>query len=140
MNKHALDLIKSFEGLRLKAYRDTGGVWTIGYGETRGVSEGQIITKAQAEDMLTKRVAIFESGVHSLVKVTLNDKQLGALISFAYNLGLDALAKSTLLKLINAGKLIEAAAQFSRWNKDNGVVLKGLVKRRAAEQDLFVSN
>ncbi|MGP1207088.1 MULTISPECIES: lysozyme [unclassified Serratia (in: enterobacteria)] len=137
-------LIKRFEGLRLQAYQDSVGVWTIGYGWTqpvagRKVGAGMAIDAATAERLLMCGVAQFEQGVERLVAVTITQGQFDALVSFAYNLGLRALEKSTLLRRLNAGDRQGAADQFGRWVNAGGVRLDGLVARRAAERALFLS-
>ncbi|MBN5282608.1 lysozyme [Serratia ureilytica] len=137
-------LIKRFEGLRLQAYQDSVGVWTIGYGWTqpvagRKVGAGMAIDAATAERLLVCGVAQFEQGVERLVTVTITQGQFDALVSFAYNLGLRALEKSTLLRRLNAGDRQGAADQFGRWVNAGGVRLDGLVARRAAERALFLS-
>lgn len=137
-SQRGLSLIKSFEGLRLQAYQDSVGVWTIGYGATRGVKAGMSITKEQAERMLLNDVQWFEPEVQRLVAVPLNKDQWDALICFTYNLGAANLESSTLLRLLNAGDYAGAAEQFPRWNKAGGKILPGLVRRRAAERELFL--
>jgi lysozyme len=134
-----LGLVKTFEGCKLKAYLCPAGVPTIGYGRTKGVKLGQTITQAQADAWVVEEYDEFEAGVRKLVKVPLTANQLGALTSFAYNLGLGNLKSSTLLKKLNGGDYAGAAAQFARWNKAGGVVLAGLTKRRAAEAKLFLA-
>lgn len=136
-SQRGIDLIKRFEGLRLSAYKCPAGVWTIGYGTTAGVKEGQVITKERADELLRDDVKRFEDQVLRLVKVPLTQGQLDALVSFTYNLGAANLGNSTLLRLLNAGDYKGAAAQFDRWNKAGGKVLKGLVTRRAAERAMF---
>jgi len=136
-SQKGLDLIKSFEGLRLSAYKCPADVWTIGYGTTAGVKQGQTITKERADELLREDVARFEAQVLRLVKVPLTQGQFDALTSFVYNLGAGNLGNSTLLRLLNAGDYKGAAAQFDRWNKAGGKVLAGLVRRRAAERALF---
>lgn len=136
-SQKGLDLIKSFEGLRLSAYRCPADIPTIGYGTTAGVKMGDTITKERAEELLREDVARFESQVLRLVKVPLTQGQHDALVSFVYNLGAGNLSNSTLLRLLNAGDYAGAAAQFDRWNKAGGKVLAGLVRRRAAERALF---
>lgn len=134
-------LIKSAEGLRLKAYPDpgTGGLpWTIGYGSTLGVTRTMVITAEQAEQMLAVDLARFERAVERLVEVPINQGQFDALVSFAYNVGEGNFAKSTLLRKLNAGDNQGAAEQFGRWVNAAGKVLQGLVKRRAAERALFL--
>jgi lysozyme len=137
----ALTLIKPFEGLELKAYPDpgTGGdPWTIGYGATGPeIKPGLVWTKEQADARLASDVAKFAAGVRKLVKVPVNANQAGALISFAFNVGLGALGSSTLLKKLNAGDYSGAAEQFARWNKAGGKVMAGLTRRRSAEALTF---
>lgn len=137
-SQRGLSLIKSFEGLRLQAYQDAVGVWTIGYGTTRGVKAGMAITKEQAERMLMDDVQRFEPEIERLVTLPLSQNQWDALISFTYNLGAANLESSTLLRKLNAGDYTGAAEQFPCWNKAGGRVLPGLVRRRAAEQALFM--
>lgn len=137
-SQRGLSLIKSFEGLRLQAYQDSVGVWTIGYGTTRGVKAGMAITKEQAERMLMDDVQRFEPEIERLVTLPLSQNQWDALISFTYNLGAANLESSTLLRKLNAGDYTGAAEQFPCWNKAGGRVLPGLVRRRAAEQALFM--
>ena len=132
-----LALIKRFEGLRTEAYRCPAGVWTIGYGSTRGVREGMRITEAQAEALLLRDVERFERAVAGMVEVPITQGQLDALVSFAFNLGPEALRRSTLLKRLNASEYAKAAQEFARWNRAGGRVLPGLTKRRAAERAMF---
>lgn len=139
ISKQGIALIKRFEGFRNRAYRCPAGVWTIGYGHTKGVKAGQAITTQQAEEMLQADLKNFEDWVNKLVKVELTQGQFDALVSFCFNLGPGALDSSTLLKLVNQQKFALAADQFKRWNKAGGVELSGLTKRRAAERELFVS-
>lgn len=133
-------LIKSAEGLRLKAYPDPGTgwlPWTIGYGSTVGVTQAMVITEAQAELMLAADLVRFERAVERLVQVPLTQGQFDALVSFTYNVGEGNFTKSTLLRKLNAGDTAGAAEQFARWVNAAGKVLPGLVKRRAAERALF---
>lgn len=136
-SQQGLDLIKSFEGLRLSAYKCPADVWTIGYGTTAGVKPGQVITPKRAEELLRDDVTKVEEQVLRTIKVPLKQGQFDALVSFTYNLGAGNLANSTLARLLNAGDYLGAAAQFDRWNKAGGKVLKGLVARRAAERAMF---
>jgi lysozyme len=131
------ELIKAFEGLRLEAYKCAAGVWTIGYGHTRGVNQGQKITQQQADDYLIEDLEIFENGVSRLVTVSLNQDQFDALVSFAFNLGIGALSKSTLLKKLNAGKYEEVGDEFLKWVMAGGKRRLGLVRRRKQEKNLF---
>lgn len=135
-NKQA---IKTAEGLRLTAYLDTGGVWTIGYGHTGAdVREGLTIPLSEAERLLTRDLRVAENYVNGLVKVKLTQNQFDALVSFVYNVGGDAFKESTMLRLLNAGDYEGAANQFPRWNKDNGKVVNGLINRRREERELFL--
>ncbi len=144
INADGITLLKRFEGLELRAYQDSVGVWTIGYGHTSAagppsVSPGQTITEAEAEQILKRDLVIYEDGVRNLVKVPINSNQFSALVSFAYNLGVEALAGSTLLKKLNAGDYQGAADEFPRWVKAGGQTLPGLVSRRNSERALFLS-
>lgn len=138
-------VIEYFESLQLKAYPDpaTGGKpYTIGFGTTvypsgAPVRLGDVCTKEQAEKYLLNDLARFEKVVSDAVRVPLNQGQFDALVSFTYNVGPENLRSSTLLKMVNAGDFAGAAGQFKRWNKANGKVMRGLIRRRAAEQCLF---
>ena len=137
-SQKGIDLITKFEGFRARAYKCPAGVWTIGYGHTKGVKAGQSVTLEGAQDLLRQDLKNFEDWVSKLVKVELTQGQFDALVSFCFNLGPGALDSSTLLKLVNQQKFALAADQFKRWNKAGGVELSGLTKRRAAERELFV--
>jgi spore coat assembly protein SafA len=137
LNQKGLDLIKGFEGLRLNAYQDSGGVWTIGYGHTGGVKPGDRITQAQAEQYLRQDTGSAQQAVRNAVKVPLTQNQFDALVSFTYNLGAGALQKSTLLKKLNACDYAGAQAEFGKFVHAGGQVLQGLVRRRAEEAALF---
>lgn len=137
-SKRGLDLIKEYEGFRADAYLCPAGVWTIGYGTTKGVKKGDKVTKEQAERMLADDVAAFEQSVISAVKVPLNQNQFDALVSLTYNLGAGNLRSSTLLRMLNTGDYTGAAEQFLRWNKAGGKVLAGLTRRRESERALFL--
>lgn len=140
ISKNGLNLIKSFEGLELKAYKDAVGVWTIGYGSTGShVTPNQTITEKQAEDLLLRDVSRFEIGVSNAVKVPLTQSQFDALVSFSFNVGLANLESSTLLRKLNAKDYKGAANELPRWNKAGGKVLNGLTRRREAEKALFLS-
>jgi lysozyme len=135
-----LDLIKKFEGNKLKAYSDAVGVQTIGYGHTGpDVHPGMKITQAQADAFLYADSVKFSNGVNKLVTTKINQNQSDALTSLSYNIGLGAFAKSTLLRKLNAGDTAGASEQFKVWNKGGGAVLQGLVNRRAEEAKLFNS-
>lgn len=132
-----LELIKSFEGLYLKAYLCPAKVWTIGYGHTLGVMPGDVITKDQAEALLRKDLEQFEAVVNRSVSVPITQAQFDSLVSLCYNIGAKAFVTSTLLKKLNAGDYAGAATEFDRWNKAGGVILPGLVRRRKKERELF---
>lgn len=137
LSKKGLDLIKHFEGCKLKAYRCSAGVLTVGYGHTGNVKEGELITQEKAEQYLLDDVERFERGVNALVD-NVNQNQFDALVSFAFNLGIGNLKKSTLLRMIKENEFTEAAEQFLRWNRAGGKVLEGLKRRREAERKLFL--
>jgi len=142
-NQAGVELIKEFEGLRLRAYRCPAGVPTIGYGTTvyptgYKVQLGEQITAEQAEEYLRSDLRAFERNVERMVLVPVNPNEFSALVSFAYNLGAEALRKSTLLRLLNAHNYTGAAEQFGRWTYAAGKQLPGLVRRRAAERALFI--
>lgn len=135
-----LRLVEQSEGLRLTAYRDTGGVWTIGYGHTRGVVPEQTCTQAEAEAWLREDLAVAVAAVSRLVTVPLNDGEFGALVDWVFNLGEQQVRTSTLIRLLNTDAPREQVAlQFSRWVYDNGVVQPGLVTRRRHERQLFLT-
>lgn len=142
LSQRGIDLIKQFEGYSSKAYPDpaTGGVpWTIGYGTTKGVKPGMVITAEQAEKMLRNDVAKFESGVSALLKVATTQNQFDAMVSLAYNIGLGNFGKSTLLRKHNEKCYSCAANQFPVWNRAAGKVMNGLTRRRNAERALYMS-
>lgn len=141
-------LIKRFEGLRLGAYRDVAGVWTIGYGHTgEDVRPGDLITRERAEELLRVDLMRFESGVRNRVSVPLNQNEFDALVSLAFNIGLDAFSRSTVRRRLNAHNRTGAADAFLMWKladlDRNGKteaheVSPGLKRRREAERALFL--
>ena len=135
---NCIDMIKSFEGMKLKAYKCPAGIWTIAYGATAGVKEGDTMTEAEAIDRLKRDVANLSVGVQKLLHVRVTQNQLDALISFAYNVGLGRFSTSTLLKKVNSGHFIEAANEFGKWIHAGATTLPWLVRRRKAEADLFM--
>lgn len=141
ISEAGVDLIKSFEGCKLESYKCPAGIWTIGYGHTgSGVTSGLIIDEQEAESLLYDDLVKFEDGVNKLTcELDITQGMFDALVCFAYNVGLDALARSTLLKLLKQNKVLEASEQFKRWNKANGKELAGLTRRRNAEAELFLS-
>lgn len=139
----AYALIKEFEGLRLHAYQDSAGVWTIGWGHTGDVRRGQSITVHQAEALLALDIGIAAAAVNRHVDAPLSQGMFDALVSFTFNLGERRLAESTLLKKLNLRDYAAAANEFPKWVKatvrGKKVTLAGLVRRRAAERSLFLS-
>lgn len=133
-------LIKKYEGLKLSAYKCPAGVWTIGYGHTAGVFEGQKITSDQADEFFDNDITQFEKIVLELCNVPLKQGQFDALVSFVYNVGKTAFANSTLLKLLNQKKYTAAGNEFSRWVYVRDKKLQGLVKRRIDERFLFFAS
>ncbi len=134
-----LDIVKLYEGLRLDAYLCPAGVPTIGYGHTKDVKLGDRCTQQQAEEWLEDDFFMAKTDVRAVVKVPITQNQLDALGSFVFNLGVRRLIQSTLLKKLNAGDYSGAAAEFDKWVFAGGKKLNGLVKRRAAEKQLFLS-
>ena len=130
-------ILKFFEGCKLTAYQDSVGVWTIGYGHTKGVYDGMTITQEEAEQMLLSELEEYEGYVEKYVTVPLTQNQFDALVVWVYNLGPTNFRNSTLLKELNAGNYNAAGQEITRWNKAGGKVLAGLVKRREAEAQLF---
>ncbi len=166
ISSNGLAVMKHFEDCELEAYPDpgselgkactarklpmrdyrqvpdwqklSGSPWTIGWGHTgREVKPGLVWHQAQADRVLLDDLARFETGVDKLVTISLKQGQFDALVSFSYNVGLEALKNSTLLEMVNNKRHDQALAQFARWNKSGGRVLKGLVRRRAAESWLW---
>lgn len=143
INANGLKLVKHFEGLYLKAYKDSVGVWTIGYGHTGlqhkdgTVYSGRVISEQKAEELLRYDMRQFEERVETFVKVPVDDNQFSALVSFDFNTG--GLGKSTLLKKLNASDYRGAADQFLLWDKAGGKTLAGLTRRRKSERNLFLS-
>lgn len=138
ISENGKSLIKKFEGCELESYQDSVGVWTIGFGHTKGVRQGQSITKDEALAMLDEELIEYEEYVEKLVEVPLNQDQFDALVCWVYNLGPTNLATSTLLYKLNKGQYDDVPSEIKRWNKAGGEVLKGLVRRREAEALLFL--
>ena len=139
-----LSLIKAFEGWRSEAYRDSVGVWTIGYGHTAAAGAprpvpGMVITKAEGERMLRNDLLIYELAVNNALKVDVTQNQFDALVSFCYNVGPGNFKKSSVLRYTNEGRFDEVPARLLLWNKAGGKVLRGLTRRRKAEGHLFIT-
>lgn len=140
MNPYALDLIKKFEGCSLRAYKDSGGVWTIGYGSTDRVTPDETITPTEAERRLEDRLEAIEKEIDPMIKFPLSQRQMGACLSLTYNIGVKAFSRSTVLRMINMAKLDEVGKSFLLWTYVKGQFCEGLLNRRRAEKDLFNFN
>ena len=138
-SKNGLSLTEQFESCRLTAYPDSKGVPTIGWGHTAGVYPGQTITQEQADDFLMADVQNAVAHVNNLVHIQLTQNEFDALVDFAFNCGCGAFASSTMLRLLNAGNITGAAYEFQRWDKADGTVVAGLLRRRIAESTEFQS-
>lgn len=135
---NGLALIKSFENLRLVAFKPIpSDPWTIGWGRAHGVSEGDTCTREQADAWLLEDVTEAERAVSKYCTQPLNQNQFDALVSFTYNVGGGGFASSTMLRHLNDGDYQAAAAQFKLWNKAGGATLAGLTRRRESERRLF---
>lgn len=133
-SQRLIDYLKGFEVLKLKAYLPTpNDKWTIGWGHTRDVFEGMTTTEAQAEIFLAQDIGVAEGAVHSLVTVGLSQQQYDALVSLVFNIGTGNFLTSTLLKILNEGNYEGVPAQMSRWIKQKGKTVNGLINRRKAD-------
>jgi len=142
INENGLNLIKQWEGLRLEAYRDVSGVWTIGYGHTAAAGAphpkaGMKIDERAAQDILLRDLSQYEQMIAAVIKVPLSDNQFAALVSFCYNIGTGAFIRSTLCKRLNEGDYDAVPQELSKWIHVNGHKIAGLVNRRAAEAGLW---
>ena len=138
-------IIEPSEGLRLRAYRDSVGVWTIGYGHTSAAGDpvvrpGMVISDVQADQILSRDLALFESGLSKLLLGVKNveQREFDALGSISFNIGLGNLRSSSLLRAYRAGDKMTAARKFMDWNRAGGRVLPGLTTRRAKERAWFM--
>lgn len=143
INAHGLDKLKQWEGLRKTAYKDSAGVWTIGYGHTAAAGSPRptpkmTITEQKAEEILTSDLTQYEKAVEQSVKVTLTDNQFAALVSFTYNVGIGAFKNSTLLKKLNKGEYDAVPSEMMKWVKCGGKQNQGLINRRRAEGYLWM--
>jgi lysozyme len=136
-----LCLIKAFEGCRLKAYQDGGGVWSIGYGETLGVVEGMVWTKEEVTERLNARLAYFLRNVYLKCPQLFLEpsERVAACVSLAYNIGLGAFGASSVCRYTRNREYEKASKSFLLWDKDNGKVVKGLTNRRIKERELYDS-
>ena len=140
INERGLSIIKEFEGLRLRSYVCPAGKWTIGWGHTRTARPNMGITEGQADELLREDVRNFERCINRNVRVPLTNNEFSALVSWAFNIGCGAVQTSTLLRVLNQGNKTRAADELLRWNRGDGRVLKGLIRRRQAERELFLSH
>lgn len=145
MKTENIDLIVKFEGFSSVPYLCPASIPTIGFGSTRYADGTKVklidmpITEVEAMELLRETLVNFEKCINKNVKVPLNQNQFDSLVSFVYNVGCGNFEKSTLLKKLNEEDYIGASDEFVRWNKANGVPLRGLTARRLAERDLFLS-
>ena len=137
ISQEGISLIKKFEGCELEAYKCAAGVWTIGYGHTEGVKPNDEMDKESAEELLALDLVVYEKSVSWIITTPMNQHQFDALVSFTFNLGETNLCSSTLRKVLNQEQYNEVPNQIRRWNKANGKVNDGLIRRREAEALLF---
>lgn len=137
ISQEGLSLIKKFEGCELEAYKCAAGVWTIGYGSTKGVNEGDTITQNEADELLLEEMHEYEGYINDMVTSDLKQYEFDALVSWVFNLGPSNLSSSTLLQKLNNKDNEDVPNQIKRWNKAGGKVLQGLVRRREAEALLY---
>ena len=137
ISENGLELIKKFEGCETTAYQDSVGVWTIGFGHTKGVEEGQTCSIEDAESMLADEMDEYEGYINNMVKVDLQQHEFDALVAWVYNLGPTNLGESTMLKVLNGGQFDRVPEEMNRWTRAGGKILEGLVRRRQAESLMF---
>jgi len=137
ISERGLDLIIRHEGFEAKAYKCPAGKWTIGYGHTKNVVSGMIITTQEGWEFLREDVKLAEKVVNDLVIVPLNQNQFDALVSFIFNVGSGAFQRSTLRRVLNKSDYKRASEEFKKWVFAGGKKLQGLVKRRNEEKELF---
>ena len=137
ISEDGLELIKKFEGCETSAYQDNVGVWTIGFGHTKGVEEGQTCSIEDAESMLADEMDEYEGYINNMVKVDLQQHEFDSLVAWVYNLGPTNLGESTMLKVLNGGQFDRVPDEMNRWTRAGGEILEGLVRRRQAESLMF---
>ncbi|WP_286902088.1 lysozyme [Vreelandella sedimenti] len=142
LDANGFEFIKKHEGYRSKAYKDSAGIWTIGYGSIRlngrAVKHDDVVTEAQAMNQMILDLETFEHAVNEYVTVYLSQRQYKALVSFTYNVGQNAFRNSTLLKKLNKGNYKGAANELKKWVYAGAVRIPGLINRREAERALFL--
>ena len=139
INDRGLAIIKAFEGCRLDAYQDVVGIWTIGFGSTEGVAPGMHISPEEAEQRLLDHLQVLMGEITDIVPDDTTENQFSALVCLAYNIGIGNLRSSTLIRKLCSGDTQGAADEFLRWDKAGGKVVTGLLRRREAERELFLS-
>lgn len=144
VNKAGIDLIKQWEGCKLKAYKDVAGIWTVGYGLTSRagfieVGPDTTLTQDEADWYLEKVVDDFASKIRPMVSPPVNENQFAAFVSLAYNIGTGAFSRSSALKHFNAGRIDLVPDAMRMWRKAGGKVVQGLINRREAEIKLFLT-
>jgi len=137
ISEDGLELIKKFEGCETSAYQDSVGVWTIGFGHTKDVEEGQTCSIEDAESMLADEMDEYEGYINNMVKVDLQQHEFDSLVAWVYNLGPTNLGESTMLKVLNGGQFDRVPNEMNRWTRAGGEILEGLVRRRQAESLMF---
>ena len=137
ISEDGLELIKKFEGCETSAYQDSVGVWTIGFGHTKDVEEGQTCSIEDAESMLADEMDEYEGYINDMVRVDLQQHEFDSLVAWVYNLGPTNLGESTMLKVLNGGQFDRVPNEMNRWTRAGGEILEGLVRRRQAESLMF---
>jgi len=133
-----VEFVGAWEGFEPKAYRDGGGVWTLGFGRTLGVGPGDTVTLSQAREWLLADLTRHAEGLSEFMKREPSQQQFDALVSLAYNCGVQAVGTSGTMRRFNAGNDAECADRFLFWDLDNGVHVPGLLKRRKAEWAIYL--
>lgn len=133
-----VDLITQFEGCKLNSYQDQGGIWTIGYGNTRNVGPKMFCTLEEAHEWLDDDIREHAEQIDKVITVTVSQNQFDALVSFVFNVGFGNFFKSSLLQKLNEKNYLGAADEFLRWDKIHGIEIQGLLNRRKAERELFL--
>lgn len=140
-DKNGIEFLKSLEGLRLEPYQCTAGVWTIGYGHTWSVDEHTPkITPEQADEFLKDDLDFFEKNLTRLIRITITQSEFNALLSFAFNVGIERIRESTLLKKLNLGDIRGAAKELDKWVYAGGKISEGLKNRREKEKALLLAD
>ena len=139
LNQAGIDLIKKFEACSLLVYQDLVGLHTVGWGHRTFLPLGEVIDQQKAEELLTGDLASTCTAMKGCITMDLNDNEFSAIVSLAFNVGVNAIKQSTLIKLVNGGGLIPASNEFEKWSHAGGKEVPGLLRRRLAEKALFLS-